>query len=166
MFNVVCDRISLETYGVFYVSNVLLWMQSESHTEHHEIACHVLFSVVICLSLQVANRIFNIWCTLWYWVSRDVCAAHNHMLTLNCFSSFSQSWQTMSMNHIFQSIRITLVSTKTLSSILIFLLPFYSVMYLQSEVYLFIRHKPGRAESSDAVSQFHYRGIFCKWDPQ
>lgn len=34
-------------------------------------------------------------------------------------------------------------------------------MYQQFEMLLFIRYKLDRAESSDAVSLFHCRGIFC-----
>lgn len=43
---------SSENLRSFYVTEALLWMQSEGHAEQHEIACRVLPSVVICLSLQ------------------------------------------------------------------------------------------------------------------
>lgn len=141
-------------------------MRSEGHTKHHEIARHVLFSVVIRLSLQVQNREYLISGAAYDSGYQEVLAlCITTCYPLNCCFSFSQSWQTMSLNKIFQSIRITLVSTKTLSSMLIFFLPFYSVTYQQSEVYLSIRHKPGRAGSSDAGSQFHCRETFCKGDP-
>lgn len=126
---------------------------------------YFVFSSYPSISSSRKQRIFNIWCSLWYWVSGDVCTMHNYMLTSELLLLFLSKLvnyepeQNFSINHNHFGINQN-------PSMFIFFLPFCSVTCQQSEVYLFIRHKSGRAGSSDVGSQFHCRRTFCKWDPE
>lgn len=104
MFNVVCDRISLETYGVFYVTQVLIWIQSGGHEECYEIACHVLFSIVIhllCISMW-QTQLSQIWQSMsisfesespGYQLKRFIKRLSSFSLpTILCFSNLKCIW--------------------------------------------------------------------------
>lgn len=79
----------------------------------------IVFHSYLTISSSRKQRIFNVWGSLWYWVSGYTCTMHKHMLTSELLL-FSQSRPTMSLNEILQPVRITLLSTNPLFSMLTF----------------------------------------------